>query len=184
MDETEPDTVILAPEYRRARTEAASFAAELEASIQADTIELPSLPDVALRIRDALSREDADLDRLTELAGADPALAARLMKIANSALFSRGGQPTSNLHMAVVRLGARMVRNTAIAIAAQQVFIGYASEPIRTEVERVWRHSIHVASLSHLPPTLPGSVLSSFSLRAASRLLASGAKLPSGYCCR
>lgn len=150
MDETEPDTVILAPEYRRARAEAASFAAELEASIQADTIELPSLPDVALRIRDALAREDADLDRLTELAGADPALAARLMKIANSALFSRGGQPTSNLHMAVVRLGARMVRNTAIAIAAQQVFIGYASEPIRTELERVWRHSIHVASLGHL----------------------------------
>jgi HD-like signal output (HDOD) protein len=148
MDTT--DTVVLDPDYGKVRAQAAEFANELQACLTADEIDLPSLPDVVLKIRDALARDDVDLNRLAELAGADPALAARLMKIANSALFSRSNLPPTNLHDAVVRLGSRMVRNTAIAIAAQQVFIGYSTGSIRTEIGRVWRHSVYVAALTHI----------------------------------
>jgi len=144
------DTQTVEASYLHVRAEAAALTAELAASVDGDTVDLPSLPDVVLKIRDALARDDVDLDRLAELAGADPALAARLMKIANSALFARGTNPPSTLHAAVVRLGSRMVRNTAIAIAAQQIFIGYSSEAIRPEIERIWRHSVHVAALCHL----------------------------------
>ena len=152
MDAT--DTVILGSDYSRIRAQAANFAAELEACLTADEIDLPSLPDVVLKIREALARDDVDLNRIAELAGADPALAARLMKIANSALFSRSNVPPGSLHEAIVRLGSRTVRNTAIALAAQQVFIGYSSGSVRTEVGRVWRHSVYVAALSHLLLTL------------------------------
>jgi HD-like signal output (HDOD) protein len=148
MDST--DTVILGPDYPKARAEAQDFVAELEACVNGDEIELPSLPDVALKIRDALARDDADFERLAELAGSDPALAARLMKIANSALFTRGSVPPADIHTAIVRLGSRMVRNTAIAIAAQQVFIGYGSRSIHPDLTRTWRHSLHVAALCHL----------------------------------
>lgn len=144
------DTVILEAEYQKVRAEAAAFAEELAACVDGDDIELPSLPDVVLKIRDALASNDVDLNRLSELAGADPALAARIMKIANSTLFSPGSVPPTDLHAAVVRLGSRMVRNTAIALAAQQVFIGYSSKAIEPQISRVWRHSMHVAALCHL----------------------------------
>lgn len=144
------DTVILEADYQRVRAEATAFAAELAACVDSDDVELPSLPDVVLKIRDALASPDIDLDRLAEVAGSDPALAARIMKIANSTLFSRGSVPPADLTAAVVRLGSRMVRNTAIALAAQQVFIGYGAKAIQPQMTRVWRHSLHVAALCHL----------------------------------
>lgn len=144
------DTVVLEADYQKVRAEATTFAAELAACVEADDVELPSLPDVVLKIRDALASADIDLDRLAEIAGSDPALTARIMKIANSTLFSRGSVPPSDLQAAVVRLGSRMVRNTAIALAAQQVFIGYGAKAIQPQMTRVWRHSLHVAALCHL----------------------------------
>lgn len=144
------DTVILDADYQQVRTEATAFAAELAACLDGDDVELPSLPDVVLKIRDALASPDIDLDRLAEISGSDPALAARIMKIANSTLFSRGSVPPADLQAAVVRLGSRMVRNTAIALAAQQVFIGYGAKAIQPQMTRVWRHSLHVAALCHL----------------------------------
>jgi HD-like signal output (HDOD) protein len=144
------DTVILEADYQKVRADATAFAEELAACVAGDDVELPSLPDVVLKIRDALARSDIDLDRLAELAGSDPALAARIMKIANSTLFSRGSVPPADLKAAVVRLGSRMVRNTAIALAARQVFIGYGAKAIQPQMSLVWRHSLHVAVLCHL----------------------------------
>lgn len=158
MDAT--DTVILEADYQQVRAAATAFASELAACVDGDDVELPSLPDVVLKIRDALARPDIDLDQLAEIAGADPALAARVMKIANSALFSRGSVPPADLTAAVVRLGSRMVRNTAIALAAQQVFIGYGAKTIQPQMTDVWRHSLHVATLCHLLLTVRRSEIS------------------------
>jgi HD-like signal output (HDOD) protein len=144
------DTVVLSDDYAAVRSAAEAFAAELEASLTEDGIDLPSLPEVALKIRDALARDDTDIERVAELAGGDPALAAKLLKVANCALFHRGTQPVRDLRSAVVRLGLRMVRNVAMSIAAQQVFIGYGSKAIRPRLAEVWQHSVHVATLAHL----------------------------------
>lgn len=144
------ETVILEPGYEQVRAAATAFAKELAACVDGDSVELPSLPTIALRIRDALACEDVDINRLAELAGADPAFAARIMKIANSALFARSDKPPADLHSAIVRLGTRMVRNTAIAIAAQQVFIGYSSKAIHPELRKIWHHSLHTAAICHL----------------------------------
>jgi HD-like signal output (HDOD) protein len=144
------DTVILEADYRQVHASATAFATELAACVDGDDVELPSLPDVVLKIRDALASTDLDLDRLAGIAGSDPALAARIMKIANSTLFSRSSVPPTDLSAAVVRLGSRMVRNTAIALAAQQVFIGYGAKSIQPRMQHVWRHSLHVAALCHL----------------------------------
>lgn len=148
MDPT--DTVILEPDYHEVRAAAARFAAELEACINGDDLDLPSLPSVVLQIRQAISSDDCDLRRLADMAGTDPALAARLMKIACSALFSRGSDAPRNLHAAVIRIGSRMVRNTAVALAAQQVFLGYSSREAHPAIRQVWEHSLLVAAISHL----------------------------------
>jgi HD-like signal output (HDOD) protein len=43
-----------------------------------------------------------------------------------------------------------MIRNVALSFAAQQVFIGYGSRPMRDVVGAVWRHSVHVAVVAHM----------------------------------
>jgi HD-like signal output (HDOD) protein len=88
----------------------AALVAELERSLAANTLELPSLPEVALKVRKALADESVSSAEIARLLGTDPALAARVLKTANSALFYRGSKPITSLQNAFARLGQRMVR--------------------------------------------------------------------------
>jgi HD-like signal output (HDOD) protein len=65
-------------------------------------------------------------------------------------MFYRGSRPITSLNGAVSQLGYKMVRNVAISFAAQQVFIGYNSRPLRDLVSAVWRHSVHTAVIAHM----------------------------------
>ena len=77
-------------------------------------------------------------------------LAARLLRTANCALFKRGAGPVRDLRTAIMRLGYKMVRSVSISLAAQQVFLGYATKPIRPYLKEVWKHSIQVGTLAYL----------------------------------
>jgi HD-like signal output (HDOD) protein len=144
------DTVILGSEFGEARAASAALVEELEGCLTLDKLELPSLPEVALKIRRALADDGVSIAEIGRLIGTDPALAARILKTANSALFYRGTKPITSLHDAVARLGHKMVRNVALSFAAQQVFIGYGSQQLRSYVSGIWQHSVHVAALAHM----------------------------------
>jgi HD-like signal output (HDOD) protein len=144
------DTVRLAIDYNQARAVGTALVEELDRSLQRNDLSLPSLPEVALKIRRALADEDVSLAEIARVIGADPALAARILKTANSALFYRGSKPITSVHGAVAQLGQRMVRNVALSFAAQQVFIGYGSEQVRAYLTRIWQHSVHTAALAHM----------------------------------
>lgn len=144
------DTVVLADDYATVRSAAERFVEELHATINREGIELPSLPEIALRIRRALADNSIEVDGLTHLIGSDPALAARLLRTANCALFKRGAGPVRDLRTAIMRLGYKMVRSVSISLAAQQVFLGYATKPIRPYLKEVWKHSIQVGTLAYL----------------------------------
>src|SRR5258706_5000422 len=144
------DTVVLGSGYQESRAATAALVSRLERSLADRSLELPSLPEVALKIRRALADEKVSFSEIVRLLGADPALAARILKISNSALFFRGTAPITSLHNAVAQLGYQMVRNVALSFAAQQVFIGYGSRELRDHVSAVWRHSIHTAALANM----------------------------------
>jgi HD-like signal output (HDOD) protein len=108
------------------------------------------LPEVALKIRNALANEDVSVAEISRLIGSEPALAARIVKIANSALFYRGSRPITSVSAAVSQLGHRMVRNVALSYASQQVFIGYGSQSVREFLASIWQHSVHTAALAHM----------------------------------
>jgi HD-like signal output (HDOD) protein len=143
-------TIVQTVEYNEARGISAALVAELARSLADNDLKLPSLPEVALKIRNALSNEDVSVAEISRLLGSDPALAARIVKIANSALFYRGSKPITSVSAAVSQLGQRMVRNVALSYAAQQVFIGYGSEPVRAFLASIWQHSVHTAALAHM----------------------------------
>lgn len=144
------DTVVLGADYAEERLLIASLVEELSHSFERKRLELPSLPEVALKIRKTLAQEDVSVSEVTRLLGADPALAARILRTANSALFYRGSKPITDLHNAVQQLGHRMVRNVALSYAAQQVFLGYGSEAAREYMSAVWEHSVRTAVLAHM----------------------------------
>jgi HD-like signal output (HDOD) protein len=143
-------TIVQSVEYNEARAISAALVAELERSLADKDLRLPSLPEVALKIRNALAKEDVSVAEISRLIGSDPALAARIVKIANSALFYRGSKPITSVSSAVSQLGHRMVRNVALSYAAQQVFIGYGSERVRAFLASIWQHSVHTAALAHM----------------------------------
>jgi len=144
------DTVVLGNGYNDARASTAALVERLDRSLAGGQLELPSLPEVALKIRRALADEDVSVSEIARLLGTDPALAARTLRIANSAMFYRGSRPITSLNGAVSQLGHKMVRNVALSFAAQQVFIGYGSRPLRDLVSAVWRHSLHAAVIAHM----------------------------------
>jgi HD-like signal output (HDOD) protein len=143
------DTVILGSDYRDARSTMESLVANLESALDQRNLALPSLPEVALKIRRALANEDVSVKEIARLLGADPALAARTLRVANSAMFYRGNRPITSLNAAVSQIGHKMVRNVALSFAAQQVFVGYGSRELRDLVGGVWAHSVHCAVLAH-----------------------------------
>jgi HD-like signal output (HDOD) protein len=146
----ETDTVVLGNGYEDARALTAALVEKLERSLGGGQLDLPSLPEVALKIRRALADDDVSVSEIARLLGADPALAARTLRIANSAMFYRGSRPITSLNGAVSQLGYKMVRNVTMSFAAQQVFIGYGSRALRDLVSAVWRHSVHAAVISHM----------------------------------
>jgi len=143
-------TIIQTVEYNEARALSSALVADLERSLAAKDLNLPSLPEVALKIRNALANENVSIAEIARLIGSDPALAARILKTANSALFYRGTKPITSVHGAVSQLGQRMVRNVALSYAAQQVFIGYGSQQVRSFLTAIWQHSVHAAALAHM----------------------------------
>ena len=91
----------------------------IEQDILANRLILPSLPEVALRVREMSSAEDADLAKLEKEIAKDAAIAARILKVANSSAMQRG-KPLSSLKQAISRLGLNLVRSLVTQLAILQ----------------------------------------------------------------
>jgi HD-like signal output (HDOD) protein len=124
------------------------FLNELVDAIKNDRLTLPTLPEVALKIRDAASDPDVNASTLASVIGQDAALAARIMKVANSPLI-RGAVTVDNLQLAITRMGINFVRNLATGLAMEQMFQA-THDAIDIRLRRSWEHSIEVASISHV----------------------------------
>lgn len=87
---------------------------------KAGRLRLPSLPDLALKVRTAVNdprRSIADIARLVQF---DPALAARLVQIANSPLY-RGTKKFDNCHSAITRIGVEPSRNLIVSLTLKVI---------------------------------------------------------------
>ncbi len=108
-----------------------------------DCTDLPAIPAVVLEIVSLCSRVDANLDKIASLISADPAMAARILRIANSCLFARAPKVTA-VRRAVVRLGLKMVRMTVLSFALVQRTRQDA--PPSFDFQRFWSHALLTAN--------------------------------------
>ena len=77
----------------------------------------------------------------------DPAITAKLIMIANSALY-KGHAPISSLNQAVVRLGLKTTREQVLIFTIKELF-KEKSHAMKSNMQRLWKHSQKVASLSN-----------------------------------
>ncbi|PLY15170.1 MAG: histidine kinase [Sedimenticola sp.] len=124
------------------------FLAELQAAISANRITLPTLPEVALRVRDAVEKDSATAQQVADMVATDAALSTRLLQVANSPLY-RGRVPIESIQMAITRLGNRMVRSLVISLAMKQIFQA-TSDALDKRLRMIWEDSVQIAAISRV----------------------------------
>ena len=119
----------------------------LVTAIDNDELVLPTLPEVALKIRQAAEDPEISISHLSKVIGRDTALSARLIKVVNSPLL-RATQEVTDLHTAITRLGTNYSSNLAIGLVMEQIFHA-RSEVVEQKMRDVWRRSLEVAGVSY-----------------------------------
>lgn len=109
-----------------------------------DSLVLPTLPELAIRIRSTAEQEDVNLHEVADVISQDPALATRMIKIANSAMMGRSIRVTT-LYQAVTRIGLRQIKNVAVALVMEQLFVS-KNKLVQTKMQRNWNDTIHVTA--------------------------------------
>ncbi len=119
---------------------------EVNEALSKDELELPTLPEVALRIRETAEQEDVSIKDLADVIGEDPGLSAQVIRIANSPLY-RGVSEAGTVQMAISRLGMDFTRNLTTGLAMQQMFQA-TNDVIDRKLRSVWNHATQVAAIS------------------------------------
>jgi HD-like signal output (HDOD) protein len=82
--------------------------------------------------------------------GSEPALAARLVRIANSASLNRSGRQIGDLRTAINRIGYNMVRSAAIACAMSQIRTANKLAGLEHYLNDLWQRSMRVAAFAYV----------------------------------
>ena len=114
--------------------------------INNDTLVLPTLPAIALKVRKAADDPDINLHAMGDVIGQDPSLTARMIKIANSAYMGRTVKVNS-INQAVTRIGLRQIKNIATALAMEQLFVS-KNEVVGQYMKREWTNTVNVVANS------------------------------------
>jgi HD-like signal output (HDOD) protein len=130
------------------------FLEHLQSEIRENKITLPTLPEVALKVRDAMESENVTAKEISDIVTTDAALSARLLQVANSPLYA-GRVPIEQVQMAVTRMGIKVVRSLVINLAMKQMFQP-TTDSMDKHLRALWSESVSVASLARaLSQTVP-----------------------------
>jgi len=125
------------------------FLSDFLTDLDANRVVLPTLPEVAMQVRQAVGDPQATTAKIEKIINSDPALSAKLIKVVNSPAY-RGSEPITHLRMAITRLGTKMIRNLATGLVMEQLYQVNSTETIKQHLKDLWLHSTKVAALSHV----------------------------------
>lgn len=123
------------------------FLDKLLEDLENDKLVLPTLPEVALKVRDTLENEDSSLHDVAKIITSDAALAARMIQVSNSPLL-RASRAIETVEAAVTRMGSNMIRNLVTSMVMEQMFQA-TSDVTDKRLRKIWEHSTEVAAISH-----------------------------------
>jgi len=103
---------------------------------------LYSLPDLCLQLNALVNDGKSSVDEVARLVSIDPALTARVLKLANSAIYFKRKSVTT-ISEAVANIGTDELNNIAIATSAAQIFRDGGGGKI--DLHDYWYHSVVTA---------------------------------------
>lgn len=126
------------------------FLLRIAADLSDGDISFPTYLDAAMRIRMALNSPDLTVDKLSRVVVAEPLVAAKVVRLANSAALNPSGKEIADVRSAVMRVGFTAIRTLAISVAIQQLMLEKEMAPYRDKARALWEHSLDVAALSYV----------------------------------
>ena len=110
--------------------------------------DLPTIPIVAQEILGIVNDDLISLDKLNKIIEKDPAISAKVLSVANSALFGVN-DPAATTSNALLRIGFDNIKNIALSISLMTVFD--TKDPSKAvDYNRVFNHSISVGFIARL----------------------------------
>ena len=115
-------------------------------AIQTDELVLPSLPEVATKIRSAAEDDNVSVEDIARVVQTDPATSAYCISVANSAAYS-GASEIAEVREAVVRMGIAGTRDVVTAYTLRSLF---QTENVlaQKQLKCAWSHSCRIAATS------------------------------------
>jgi len=114
--------------------------------IKQDSLVLPTLPEIALKVRQAADNPEINLGEMSEIISHDPALSLGMLKVANSSLLGRRVK-AETVNQAVTRIGLRQIKSIATAMALKQVFIS-KNKIVSMYLNKSWEKTVDIASVA------------------------------------
>jgi putative nucleotidyltransferase with HDIG domain len=112
---------------------------ELTWRVQQGKVELPLLPGVAMEVTNVANQENADSRVIADLLRKDQAMAAHVLRVVSSPVYSGRTQIVS-LQQAVARLGVQKIREISLAIAFR---VGvFKLKGFESEITALFQHSV------------------------------------------
>ena len=113
-----------------------------------DRLVVPSMPEVALKIRHLIEDDNVPIPQLAKVLNIDPAISAKLIKSANGALYH--GQPAVDTCVrAISRLGLNTTKHLVVSFVMRNLFCERIHVDLLNQYARdLWSHSVEVAAIS------------------------------------
>ena len=120
---------------------------EFELALAKNDINLPPMPDVAVRIARQIDDPDSTSDTIARIVQMDPSVAARLIQVVNSPMFG-GTSKIDNAKDAITRLGRVETRDLVTCFVLKGIFRS-RSPLLKQRMKQLWEHSTHIAAICH-----------------------------------
>ena len=117
---------------------------DLEQKIKTNQLVLPSMPDVFLQVKKIVDDPSSNISDIAKIIIRDPSLTARILKVANNALY-RGNHEITNLQLAVSRMGLKLIKTLVTSHAITQIF-NQPKGALKPFFAQLQNHSIEVSA--------------------------------------
>ncbi len=110
-------------------------------------ISLPSPPAIAVKILNTVQNPECSLADLEQIISADPALTSKMLRIANSAIYSLPNK-VGNINRALSILGTNLIKNIALSFVIASDLRGAGESAF--DFDYFWRRSVTAAVAAEL----------------------------------
>ena len=110
-------------------------------------IDLPSMPETALRIYRILQQDDVDVRHVADAVKLDPIIAVRVVQVANSAMYGTS-VAVESIKDAITRIGLNTTHAIVMSVVLKNLFTP-KSQLIQHQLQKFYHHSIRVAAIAY-----------------------------------